>query len=209
MLGWQDRLYWRYEKLTDLDKPCIRGTNISRYSINYPGEYIWYNPIEMGKDSDAKPKSTLKGGGRQCSPKKPEDFELPQKIVMQRISKKVIAALDTNQYYAHSSVVIIKPCESYDLKLILAIMNSKYVDSWLKKNSSNISINIGTVKKIPIPSVTNSQQEEIVSLVNKIHDAKRENPAADTSALESEIDRLVYHLYGLTEEEIRIVEGKE
>jgi len=201
-----DKKYCRYEKLTDLDKQCIRGTNISRYSINYAGEYIWYNPIEMGKDSDAKPKSTLKGGGRQCSPKKPEDFELPQKIVMQRISKKVIAALDTNQYYAHSSVVIIKPCERYDLKLILAILNSKYVDSWLKKNSSNISINIGTVKKIPIPSVTNSQQTELVSLVDRIHAAKRENPSADTSVLETEIDQLVYQLYGLTEEEIKIIE---
>ena len=38
---------------------------------------------------------------------------------------------------------------------------------------------------------------------------KEENPSADTSALESEIDRLVYQLYGLTDEEIRIVEGKE
>ncbi len=35
---------------------------------------------------------------------------------------------------------------------------------------------------------------------------KKYNPSADTSALESEIDRLVYQLYGLTEEEIKIVE---
>ena len=112
----------------------------------------------------------------------------------------------SRRYYAHSSVVIIKPCERYDLKLILAILNSNYVDSWLKKNSSNISINIGTVKKIPIPSVTNSQQTELVSLVDRIHAAKRENPSADTSALESEIDRLVYQLYGLTYDEVLIVD---
>ncbi|MBR4130870.1 MAG: N-6 DNA methylase [Bacteroidaceae bacterium] len=201
-----DKKYCRYEKMTDLDKPCIRGTNISRYTINYTGEYIWYDRDQIIWDGNHKPKSSLKQAVGQSSPKKPEDFELPQKIVMQRISKKIIAALDTNQYYAHSSVVIIKPSESYDLKVILAILNSKYVDSWLKKNSSNISINIGTVKKIPIPSVTINQQAEIVSLIDKIHDAKRENPSADTSALESEIDRLVYHLYGLTEEEIKIVE---
>ena len=36
----------------------------------------------------------------------------------------------------------------------------------------------------------------------------RANPAADTGALEAEIDRLVYGLYGLTEEEVKIVENK-
>ena len=201
-----DKKYCRHEKLTDLDKPCIRGTNISRYAIDYNGEYIWYNPIEMGKDSDAKPKSTLKGGGRQCSPKKPEDFELSQKIVMQRISKKVIAALDTHQYYAHSSVVIIKPNDKISLKFILAIINSRYVDSWLKKNSSNISINIGTVKKIPIPISTPTQQQPIIELVNRILQVKSNSSAAETKDLEDKIDLLVYHLYGLTYDEVLIVD---
>ena len=194
-----DKKYCRYEKLTDIDKPCIRGTNISRYEIKYAGEYIWYDPIEMGKDSDAKPKSTLKGGGRQCSPKKPEDFELPEKIVMQRISKKIIAALDTNQYYVHSSVVVIKPNEKVKLKYILAILNSNYVDSWLKKNSSNISINIGTVKKIPIPNATKEQQEDIIKLVDEIIESKQATDNADTSILENEINKLVNSLYGVTD----------
>ena len=194
-----DKKYCRYEKLTDIDKPCIRGTNISRYEIKYAGEYIWYDPIEMGKDSDAKPKSTLKGGGRQCSPKKPEDFELPEKIVMQRISKKIIAALDTNQYYVHSSVVVIKPNEKVKLKYILAILNSNYVDSWLKKNSSNISINIGTVKKVPIPNATKEQQEDIIKLVDEIIESKQATDNADTSILENEINKLVNSLYGVTD----------
>ena len=203
-----DKKYCRFEKLTDLDKPCIRGGCISRYAIEWKGEYIWYNPIEMGKDSDAKPKSTLKGGGRQCSPKKPEDFELPEKIVMQRISKRIIASLDTNQYYAHSSVVIIKPNEKINLKFILAVINSSYVDSWLKKNSSNISINVGTVKKIPIPTATATRQQPIIDLVDEILTKKKQNPSEDTTDLEGKIDKLVYELYGLTDEEIKVVEGK-
>jgi len=44
-------------------------------------------------------------------------------------------------------------------------------------------------------------------LVDQILSAKKANPSADTSALEQQIDLQVYHLYGLTEEEIRIVEG--
>ena len=47
-----------------------------------------------------------------------------------------------------------------------------------------------------------------MKLVNRIMASKRANPQADTSALEQEIDRLVYELYGLTEEEIAVVEGK-
>ena len=45
------------------------------------------------------------------------------------------------------------------------------------------------------------------SLVDKILAAKRANPDADVSAWEREIDQLVYQLYGLTKEEIEIVEG--
>jgi hypothetical protein len=47
-----------------------------------------------------------------------------------------------------------------------------------------------------------------VKLITQILAAKRANSAADTRALEAEIDRLVYGLYGLTEEEIGIVEGR-
>lgn len=50
-------------------------------------------------------------------------------------------------------------------------------------------------------------QNPIVVLVDRILAARRKNPPADTSALEREIDQLVYKLYGLAEEEIAIVDG--
>ena len=43
--------------------------------------------------------------------------------------------------------------------------------------------------------------------MNEIIALKKANPAADTSEQEGQIDALVYQLYGLTEEEIEIVEG--
>ena len=51
-------------------------------------------------------------------------------------------------------------------------------------------------------------QKEIEGLVEKILALKNENPGADVSALEAEVDQMVYELYGLTEEEIKIVEGE-
>lgn len=81
-------------------------------------------------------------------------------------------------------------------------------EAWpqIHHNSSNISINIDTVKKIPIPPDTINQQREIVLLVDKIHEEKRKDFSADTSAIEFEIDLLVYHLYGLNYDEVLIVD---
>ena len=59
----------------------------------------------------------------------------------------------------------------------------------------------------PITSSTQPIVSQIESLVDAILSAKKDNPAADTSAFEQQIDYLVYRLYDLTEEEIKIVEG--
>ncbi|MEY3248220.1 MAG: hypothetical protein RL742_263, partial [Bacteroidota bacterium] len=61
--------------------------------------------------------------------------------------------------------------------------------------------------KFPIPAALPEQQSAIESLVVRILDARRADSSADTAALEAEIDRHVYALYGLTEAEIALVEG--
>lgn len=61
--------------------------------------------------------------------------------------------------------------------------------------------------QLPIITPSDLIKNKIESLVDQILAAKQANPAADTTALEAEIDQLVYQLYGLTEEEIKIVEG--
>jgi hypothetical protein len=63
------------------------------------------------------------------------------------------------------------------------------------------------VEQIPIPPATPSQEAEIEALVTRILALKRADAQADTSAEEQEVDRLVYGLYGLTEEEVGVVEG--
>ena len=49
--------------------------------------------------------------------------------------------------------------------------------------------------------------QNVNSTVVVIHEAKKQNPSADTTDLENQIDQLVYQFYELTEEEIKIVEG--
>lgn len=276
-----DKKYCRFEKLTEIDKRAIRGANISRYNVNYTGEYLWYNREQMIIDGNNKPKSSLKLAVGQSSPKKPSDFEIPEKIVMQRISKRIIASLDTEQFYAHTSVVIIKPDNSktFSTKFILAILNSSYTNFWLKTNSSNVSINVGTVKNIPIKNVSYENQreyeakvdlmlslnkslqelsskfskyfsgqfklekltsklekwyelsfEEFIKEINKTIKTQKGTPLTkkdefdwidlfeenkqkanklqtEIAATDKTIDKMVYELYGLTEEEIKIVEN--
>jgi type II restriction/modification system DNA methylase subunit YeeA len=59
--------------------------------------------------------------------------------------------------------------------------------------------------KLPIPKLSAKQQQPFIKLVDKILANKKSGK--DTSALEREIDKLVYQLYSLTEEEILIVEA--
>lgn len=60
---------------------------------------------------------------------------------------------------------------------------------------------------LPIKIPTKNKEENIEALANNIIQIKKQDPSSDTSAQEAEIDRLVYSLYGLTEEETAIVEG--
>jgi adenine-specific DNA-methyltransferase len=66
------------------------------------------------------------------------------------------------------------------------------------------------VELIHLPTITSSNQStvsKIESFVDQILKIKKQDPDADTTELEREIDRLVYGLYELTSEEIAVVEG--
>lgn len=94
------------------------------------------------------------------------------------------------------------------MKYLLGVMNSSSARDFLRANRrSNIHLYPDDWKKLPIPDVSADQQQPIIDLVDQILTLKRANPAADISALEEQIDTAVAKLYGLTQEEIAIVEG--
>ncbi|MDP1994636.1 MAG: TaqI-like C-terminal specificity domain-containing protein, partial [Ignavibacteria bacterium] len=138
-----------------------------------------------------------------------DDFE-KEKIIWGELSNKPKFAYDDNKLYANNTIFFIV---GKNLKYLLAILNSKLSEWYF--NQIATSSGMGTnrwlkykVELLPIKDITEKEQKPIVILVDKILSAKKKNPQADTSALETEIDNLVYQLYGLTEEEINIVEGK-
>ncbi len=101
-----------------------------------------------------------------------------------------------------------------NLKYILGFLCSSFTNYFVENNADktgagDILLNVQSFEKIPIPPITSSNQpivKQIEDLVDKVLSAKRQNPQADTSAWEREIDELVYELYGLSEEEIKIIE---
>ena len=97
-------------------------------------------------------------------------------------------------------------CREYNPFYILAIINSQVIDWYFRKTSTNNHVNIYELEQLPIPQASLEQQKPIVELINKIMEKKQSNSAADISLLEREIDRLVYKLYNLTDEEIGVIE---
>jgi hypothetical protein len=101
-----------------------------------------------------------------------------------------------------------------NLKYLCAIFNSKIIRYYLtflfSSEEEYTYASKETMEKIPIPPITPENQplvSQIESLVDQILARKRGNPNADTRDLERAIDDIVYRLYDLTPDEIRLVEG--
>ncbi|MBI5213014.1 MAG: Eco57I restriction-modification methylase domain-containing protein, partial [Nitrospirae bacterium] len=104
-----------------------------------------------------------------------------------------------------------KISEKFDLKYLLAILNSSFALMYLNNIRRHRLENYfypDDFRKLPIADISPKEQKPFVDLVDQILTAKKKDPNADTSALERQIDEMVYKLYGLTEDEIEIVEGK-
>jgi hypothetical protein len=176
----------------------IRGRNIQRYNTPISDEWIWYRPdLFMEKV----------GAG----PRRIEYFTTSPKILIQDIATEICATIDENKYLCNDTInLIYKLNKGYSFQYILGLLNSKAVRFWHKKVfPEGLHIKIYQLKEIPIPSIKEEEQKPFIMLVNQILAIKRRNISEDTSDLESEIDHLVYNLYGLTEEEIKIIEGCE
>ncbi len=94
-----------------------------------------------------------------------------------------------------------------DAKYILAILNSKAIDWYFRKTSTNNHINIYELEQMPIPIPNESQKDKVISLVDAIMAAKQHSLQLGANNLEKELDVLVYDLFGFTKREIQIVEG--
>ena len=180
-------------------KKVYRGRNIRPYQIIWDGEYIWYRPDLMKE----------KVG---CLPHSSSFFEVPEKLVMQRIGTQLSVSYDDKQNYFLDTTNVSRYesiNKNYSVKFLCGLLNSKLVNFWYTRKYKLPTIGGYELDSIPIPEILPKQQLSVINLVSQIIETKRNNPSADTSDLEHQIDKLIYDLYGLTEEEIVVIENNK
>ena len=143
-----------------------------------------------------------------AGPRKLENFLVKEKILIQDIAQEICATIDSNMYLCNDTINLIFSIDKrFKFEYILGLLNSKAVRFWHKKIfPEGLHIKIYQLKEIPIPVVALEQQKQIVEIVDRILKEKKKNKNADTLALEHQIDKMVYDLYGLTEKEMAVIE---
>jgi hypothetical protein len=201
------RINGTYEKYLD-------GVDVCRYKLGWSGEYLSYG------DWIAEPRRSVPFSGTRL-------------LVRQIPSKPpylINAVLTEDKSYNDiNSMVIFNPVKGIDLKYLLGLINSRLLSYWFQKTFDKLQRKIFPQFKVkelaifPIQPINFSNPAEkaahdkMVSLVERmlsLHRRSARTPQEkemirrEIESTDQAIDARVYELYGLTEEEIKIVQGK-
>ncbi|WP_181224709.1 type IIG restriction enzyme/methyltransferase [Helicobacter pylori] len=156
-----------------------------------------------------------------------KDNQITQQIFEKNYYQNIIVTQNitgtSDAYRIHANLIEVKNQEMLFLdtcnlsyckerehaKFLVGLLNSRLLDWLFRKTSTNNHVNLYELETLPIPQITKSNKptaDKIIALVDKILQAKEKDPKANTQRLEKEIDALVYQLYHLTDEEIKIIE---
>lgn len=193
---------------------CNTGT-IDRYLILWGKQKTQYlkssflKPVLQDEDLQAVNPQRLKQANSE-------------KIIIGGMTKELERAYDRGEFLAGKSTTIIlnDSQNRLSLKAVLALLNSTLVSFWYKCYFSSLALAGGylrisqtEIRQIPIPEVPKSLQNTLSNIVETILLITADEDylqnllkQAKVKEHETQIDKLVYDLYGLTEEEIRIVE---
>ncbi|ECL2600571.1 class I SAM-dependent DNA methyltransferase [Campylobacter jejuni] len=144
-----------------------------------------------------------------------EEFE-KEKIVWNPVSGEYLFSYIKEHIFFNNSLFMMT-LDVFSLKYILAFMNSNCY-KWLITLKTNL-IQTGSyaygakdkIERLPIPKINSKNEKlanELINLVDEILKVKEQDKNANTQELENKINSLVYKLYNLTDDEIKIIEGK-
>ena len=192
-------------KLSNYHRPCYTGKDVQRFVVSFNDRYCFFNRVAKRGGCWDEATHNKKG-----------------KILVRQVGSFPEGGIDEKGYAVLNTAFMIIPISnSINSKFLLAIINSSVVRFyWGNKFKDDRrtfpKIKGEYLKHIPIPSTVLGQQNSLLSLVERIlaitkDDDYMQNPQkqAKVKALEEEIDQMVYQLYGLAEEDIRIVEGEK
>ena len=179
--------------LTKDHRPCLTGKNISPYISKYDNLYCYYNRIA------------------QCGGCWEEEIHNSKnKIIVRQVGATPISGIDTEGLAVLNSAFMIV-CKEESPYYILGLLNSNLLKFYWSfkfedKRKTFPKIKGRYLEKIPICKTSGADKRSITTLAQRIVSIKKEDLQADTSALQNEIDKKVYRLYGLTYDEVLIVD---
>jgi len=208
----ETKIFHSQKKTKNTHKPLLGGKEIRRYAVEWKGTYVDY-------------------GEWLAEPRTPEWFVGPRILIREVTANGIIQATIVNNEFVFSySVDGIKlKDEKYTLNFILGIVNSKVISFYHANTSANAFK--GTFPKVLIKDLLNipiriinfsdssdkARHDRMVAFVDQMLELNKQLESAKTDhdktaiqrqidATDRQINQLVYELYGLTEEEIKIVE---
>ena len=188
-----DPKYIKDSKVKSNFKPILRGKDVFKWTIVKPNLFVDY-------------------GNHLACPRDKEIFEQP-KILIREAGNTITATYDDDDFYIMSSLYNgILLDDKIDLKYLLALINSKVFQyqmnllTFEKTKGAFTKARIFHYYKLPVRKTEN--QKPFIKLVDKILETKKENPKADTTKWERQIDLMVYHLYNLTYAEAKIIDAE-
>ncbi|EAL2533326.1 class I SAM-dependent DNA methyltransferase [Campylobacter coli] len=143
-----------------------------------------------------------------------QEFE-KEKLGWQRITQEPSFILERECILLDSMAFMVANSKN-ELKYLLGFLNSSLIFYYFKNighlySDKGFLLSNQYVEKFPIPKINSKNQkiaDELINLVDEILKAKEQDKNANTQELENKINSLTYKLYNLTEEEIKIIEGK-
>jgi adenine-specific DNA-methyltransferase len=225
---------WSLEKAALI--PLLKGQDVKRYALRWSGNYVIYLYNDASKVIPEKElkrefpntfaylyanRSLLSGrpyldnSTKQWyelwNQRKRHNFER-LRIVTPEISERNNFALvkehagNTKTYH-----IILNDKDEAKYYSILSLLNSRLLQFYYCAITAPMAGGFYAYKtqfleRLPVKMGDKSTMKELATLARQILALKRKNPSADTAALEGEIDRLVYSLYDITAEEVRVVE---
>jgi len=175
----------------------LDGRDVCRYRLGWSGEYLKYG------SHLAEPRKSF----RLFSTERILVRQIPSKLpyCIHACLTKTTALNDLNSM----NVINIRENPEY----VLGVLNSRLVSWWFVQKFGKMQretfpqFKVNELADFPLPKDGDEHRDQIAKLVDRILGAKQRDSEEDTGALEREIDELVYTLYGLTGEEIKLVEG--
>lgn len=171
----------------------LYGRDISKYSYKSTGEYVKY--------------------GRHLACYVDIRFFNQDRIVVREITNPTIIACRLKEIYVHDpQLIAVIPKDDSSLNILWAVLNSKLATFYHFNHSPKATkgafpkILVSDVKTFPLPNIDEETRIVIDEKVSRILSAKQSDPSADTTAMENEIDFMVYKLYGLTYDEVLVVD---